>query len=230
MTPAPVNFDRVARGYRALEFLAFGRDLERARFAFLDELAGCRSLLVLGEGDGRCLARLVRAAPHATITCVDSSAAMLARAQARLAGDPARARVSFIHADALAFPIAPAAYDGLVTLFFLDCFDAATAASLVPRLAHSLRPSARWLYADFALPPRGFARLRARVWLAGLYTFFRWRTGLHTRALPPAEALIRAAGFAPAAALTLQCGLLRSVLFRRDATGTTVTAVSTAVT
>ena len=67
MESAPANFDRLAGIYRLLEFLAFGRDLERARFRLLETLAECHSVLVLGEGDGRCLARLARVAPEARI-------------------------------------------------------------------------------------------------------------------------------------------------------------------
>src|SRR5690606_35643402 len=51
--PPPAGFVRVARIYHALERLAFGRALERARFALLPALAGCRDVLVLGDGDGR---------------------------------------------------------------------------------------------------------------------------------------------------------------------------------
>ena len=116
----PAGFDRLAPFYRALEFLAFGRDLERARFCFLGELRDCRSILVLGEGDGRFLARLAGIAPHARIHCVDSSPAMLALAAARIPGAGAGARVSFERADVLGARFDPAAYDAVATLFFLD--------------------------------------------------------------------------------------------------------------
>jgi ubiquinone/menaquinone biosynthesis C-methylase UbiE len=95
MNESAANFDRLARIYRALEFVAFGRDLERARYCFLDQLASCRDILVLGEGDGRCLARLVHVAPAARIHCVDASAAMLACAARRLTDPATRARVQF---------------------------------------------------------------------------------------------------------------------------------------
>ena len=88
-TPA-ANFDPLARLYRALEYLAFGGDLERARFCLLDHLAGRRSILILGEGDGRCLARLLPLAPEARIHCLDASPAMLARAGARIANTAAQ--------------------------------------------------------------------------------------------------------------------------------------------
>lgn len=209
----PANFDRLARLYRPLEFLAFGRDLERARFCLLDRLADRRSILVLGEGDGRCLARLVRIAPHARIHCVDASAAMLARAVGRIHDPDTRARVTFTQADALALDLPTSRYDAVVTLFFLDCFTAEQTAALVARIAAALGPDARWLFADFAVPPRGGARLRARLWLAVLYTFFRWETGLSARVLPPSEASIADRGFAPVETRTRQGGLLRTVLF-----------------
>lgn len=216
---APANFDRLARIYRALEFVAFGRDLERARFCLLDRLAGCESILVLGEGDGRCLARLVHAAPRARIHCLDGSAAMLARARERLAGSGAEARVTFTQADLRTEEFPAQACDAVVTLFFLDCFDAATTAAIVARVARALRPGARWLFADFAIPPRGYRRWRARLWLTLLYGFFRWETGLGTRALPPSESLIRSAGFVPVETRERQLGLIRTVFFSQPGRG-----------
>ncbi|MGA3007368.1 MAG: class I SAM-dependent methyltransferase [Opitutaceae bacterium] len=209
---APHRFDRLARIYRPLEYGAFGRDLERARFCFLKKLWDCRAILVLGEGDGRCLEQLVRAAPEAHIDCLDLSPAMLARAEARLPAD-ARSRVAFRQADLLTAALPDKKYDAVVTLFFLDCFTAEQTADMVRRIAASLRPGARWLWADFARPPLGLARLRAQAWLAVLYAFFRWQTSLSARVLPPAEALIVAAGFSSEAERVFQWGLVRSVLF-----------------
>jgi ubiquinone/menaquinone biosynthesis C-methylase UbiE len=215
--PPPPNFDRLAGGYRALEFLAFGRDLERARTAYVDRLAGCRDILVLGEGDGRYLARLVQVAPAARIHCVDASAAMLARASARLSGTAARDRVTFEHTDAFSLRLAPERYDAVVTLFFLDCFPADQVAVLIDRVKTGLRPDARWAWADFAVPPRGWARWRAQATLPLLYAFFRWQTGLAARELPPAEEMLQGAGFRREAACEFQGGLLRSALFSSDA-------------
>jgi ubiquinone/menaquinone biosynthesis C-methylase UbiE len=215
-TAAP-DFDGLAGIYRGLEFLAFGRDLERARFCLLDQLAGCREILVLGEGDGRCLARLVRAAPRARIRCVDASAGMLARAATRLADPALRARVDFEHADALALPLPPGRYDAVVTLFFLDCFLPDQVSALVSRVRDSLQPGGLWLWSDFACPPRGWRRWQARVSLRLLYLFFRWQTGLPARALPPAEAILAEAGFERAAEREFQGGFLRSALFRARA-------------
>jgi ubiquinone/menaquinone biosynthesis C-methylase UbiE len=212
MNPPAPSFDRLVSVYRALEFLAFGPALEQARFCFLDRLRDCRSVLVLGEGDGRCLARLLRAAPGAQVTCVDLSAAMLARAASRL--DAAGcARVRFVQADLLQSPLPAGRFDAVVTCFFLDCFTSGQVEALVAAIAAQLTPDAFWLWADFRLPERGPARWRAQVWLVLLYAFFRWQTGLTTRALPPAEELIGRTGFVPQACRDFQLGLVRSVLF-----------------
>ena len=138
------GFDRLARVYRPLELLAFGRGLERARFALLDRLAACREVLVLGEGDGRCLVRLLQVAPQARVDCVDFSAAMLARAAGRLDAT-AKARVRFVQLDVLADDLPEKPYCAVVTMFFLDCFTDAQLALLVPRIAARLRPGGRWL-------------------------------------------------------------------------------------
>jgi SAM-dependent methyltransferase len=210
---ARAGFDRLAGIYPTLEYLAFGRDLEATRWSLLDRLADCRSILIVGEGDGRTLARLVRLAPQAAIDCREASAAMIARARGRLT--PAdQARVRFRQVDAVRCPYPAAAFDAVVTLFFLDCFSADTAAALVGRIARSLRPGGVWLFADFAEPAGGWARWRARMWLALLYAFFRWQTDLEARRLPPSEALIAAAGLRPIETREFQAGLLRTVLFR----------------
>jgi ubiquinone/menaquinone biosynthesis C-methylase UbiE len=217
MNAPPADFDPLARWYRALEFLAFGRDLERARFCLLDRFADCHEILVLGEGDGRCLARLVEAAPLARIHCLDASVAMLARAASRLTTPATRARVTFEHADILSASFPAGYYDAVLTCFFLDCFTADQVAMIVTRVAACLRPDARWLFADFAVPSRSLARLRAKIWLWLLYTFVRWATGLGPRRLPPSEDVLHAVGFQPEAMRDFQGGLVRSVLLGRAA-------------
>jgi SAM-dependent methyltransferase len=194
--PGRTGFCRLARVYAWLEKMMFGRRLERARFHHLHQLRECRSILLLGEGDGRCLARLVGLAPQARLHCVDSSPGMLARAAARL-NAAERARVTFIHADVLAWNPPAAAYDAVVTVFFLDCLSAAEVRQLVRQLQPALRPGARWLWADFVLPKKGLARWRARLGLGLMYGFFRHSAGLAAHTLPPSEEILRAAGWQP---------------------------------
>jgi SAM-dependent methyltransferase len=212
------NFDGLAKSYRLLEWLAFGRSLETARFSHLDALEGCQRVLILGEGDGRFLARLIRHYPELTAVCMDRSGTMLARAAGRLT-ELERQRVTFRHADALSEELGRREFDAVVTLFFLDCFREEEAAGLIGRIGLALREESRWVWADFALPTHGWRRWRAHCWLCGLYAFFRWKTGITARRLPPVERLIQAGGFRQQSGKTWQAGLVRSAVFVRQATG-----------
>ena len=55
-----VNFDRVARVYRLLEYVIFGGALQRARVRWFNALEQPQRALVIGEGDGRFLSELMR--------------------------------------------------------------------------------------------------------------------------------------------------------------------------
>jgi cyclopropane fatty-acyl-phospholipid synthase-like methyltransferase len=208
------SFDKLASIYEWLERLAFGSDLEAARYCYLEHLRGCRRVLVLGEGDGRFLVQLVRRFPDAYVDCVDASGAMLAKAKGRLKAEEIK-RVTFRQEDARLADFETSAYDAIVTLFFLDCFSAEEAAGLINRVKVALHEDGRWLWADFALPSRGWKRWRAAIWLRGLYMFFRWQTRMSARRLPPMEGLLRAAGFNLRAEKIFQANLLRSAVFER---------------
>lgn len=206
------GFDGVARVYRFLEYAAFGRTLQRARVAFTDRLTGCQSVLILGEGDGRFLADLARRLPASRMHCVDASEAMLTLAARRLSVAD-RTRITFERADARALDLGARTYDAVVTLFFLDCFSTEQVEALVARVSARLRPGAPWLFADFAIPPRGPARWHARVIVGGLYTFFRWRTGIVARELPASERALQRAGLTLAGEREFRLGLVRSAVY-----------------
>ena len=210
---AAPSFDRVAGIYWWLERAAFGRDLERARRRFLDRAHDCRRILVLGDGDGRALEQLLTAAPQAAIHSVDVSAAMLQSARARIADQPGADRVTFEQADARRLDFGAERFDAVLTLFFLDCFTADEVGALVSAIRPHLAPGGRWIFTDFELPPRGFARLRGRAWLALLYAFFRWQTGISARSLPPSRQILLDAGLSEDAVDSWRGGLIVSRLF-----------------
>ena len=214
MTSREKTFDRLARPYLLLEWIAFGPLLERARFKHLDRLRGRKRILLLGDGDGRVLARVRTLAPDAEIDSLDLSTAMLARASARLSS-AGQARVHFRHEDALRANYPPATYDAVVTFFFLDCFTDGQVAALLGRIGPALAPDAVWLFADFAEPSHGLMRLRAKLWLWVMYLFFRWQTGLTARRLPASEALLVKAGLTRVEETAFQRGFVRSVVFQR---------------
>jgi len=204
---------RIASVYRWIEYLAFGRALERSRFAFLDRLRGARQVLVLGEGDGRAVARLATVAPLAQIDVYEVSAEMIALASARVGGNP---RVRFHCQDARHAGWSGGTYDGIVTLFFLDCFLEAEVTELVRGLAQVLRPGGLWLMTDFAVPDSGWRRWHARVWIAVMYFFFRLTTGLRARRLPAIEAALREAGLGRVEGRERRAGMIRSEIWSAD--------------
>ena len=213
-----MNCDRLARWYRVLEHAGFGRALHQRRTAFLDQMSTARRVLVLGDGDGRFLTAFLRANRFAEVDSVDNSAAMLAFARQRL-GEADAARVRFHHADARRWQPPPVSYDLIVTHFFLDCFAEAEIRPLVARLAAFAAPGARWVVSEFRQPDRGLAAWHARMWIAGLYAFFRVATGLRVRRLPDHSAALAAAGFRLEGETLARFGLLTSQLWRREPPG-----------
>lgn len=211
-----MSFDRLAKWYRFTEFLAFGGDLERTRFEYLGKLAGCREVLLLGEGDGRCAERLAQLLPNVRITCVDSSLGMIERAARRISDAGAKDRVHFEYADIFEYTPAGRKFDAVATFFFLDCFTPEQVASIVSRTGGYLKPGSVWLFSDFVVPAKGFPRARARFWLKCLYTFFRWETGLPITTLPPSEEILIRAGWFRTSFVDRQGGMLRSAVFQRS--------------
>lgn len=200
-----MNCDRIARFYRWLEYAAFGKALERRRFEFLSEISGARRALVLGDGDGRFLARF-RAVSQASIDCLDSSAKMLALARSRAGAE----RICYRHADALRMRLAPSSYDLIATHFFLDCFGADDLERLMDRISPAAEPEAVWVISEFR-EPRWASPL-----LAAMYLFFWLTANLKNRSLVDHRPLLERRGFRLMSAKTSHAGLLVSELWQRS--------------
>lgn len=212
----PAKYGRLDRAYQSLEYMAFGRGLERARGHYLNRLSDCRRIAIFGAGDGRVLAPLLAAAPHAECLSIDADAQMTRLAEARAREANAETRVRFTTADARTVELDPASFDALVTQFFLDCFTAEDLDRLIPKIGAALTQNGLWLFADFAIPARpAYARLRAKLWVALLCAFFRWRAGHPLRSLPPMEPLLVKHGFQREETFDQSAGLIRSAVYRR---------------
>jgi ubiquinone/menaquinone biosynthesis C-methylase UbiE len=210
-----VSFDAIAPWYRTLETLAFGNALQRARMACLAEIQAPSRALIVGEGNGRFLEELLRAHPNVEIDCVDASGRMLSLARQRLEGADAD-RVQFLQRDLLTWTPAAARYDLIVTHFFLDCFPETELAEIVARLSQAATADAEWLLADFRIPAKGFARLRARVWLKAMYLFFRLTARIEANELVDPAPVLQSAGFVLASQHLSRGGLLKSQLWSRS--------------
>ena len=191
----PANFDRIAHPYRWMEYLTLGPSLTRCRTHFLPQLATRRSALVLGDGDGRFLARLLAANPHLHADAVDISPAMLRllTRRAHRAHPTGSTRIRTHQTSALTFaPAGP--YDLIVTHFFLDCLTPPELNQLVTRLTPHLAPNSIWLVSDFRIPD-GPMRFPARAIVRLLYLAFRSLTALRITQLPDHAAVLTAASF-----------------------------------
>jgi SAM-dependent methyltransferase len=205
------NFDLVAHVYRWLEYLSFGPFLDRCRRTHIAQVQGARRTLVLGDGDGRFLARLLAANPLLTADVVDSSQAMLKLLDRRLIrlGPDARRRVWLHHADALEWE-GQTSYDLIVSHFFLDCFFPRELELLLDRLHARTAPEARWVISEFAIPSGGLRAAFARGVVSLLYRSFGLLTGLQVRKLPDHAALMAARGWRLTSQRTYLAGLLRA--------------------
>jgi SAM-dependent methyltransferase len=207
------SFDLLARPYRWLEFLTLGPALERCRFHYLPELAEARSALVLGDGDGRFLARLLRANPYLEADVIDISPAMLGMVEKRLAPEE-RARVTLHCADVRGFSLPRKSYDLVVTHFFLDCLFEAEIADMADRIQARMTPGARWIVSEFAVPRGPAASFAGRCIIAGLYRAFNVLTGLKVRSLPDYSTCLAAVGLTPTEEQSWLNGLLVSQLWQ----------------
>jgi SAM-dependent methyltransferase len=214
-----MSFDWLAPVYDSMEVVTAGRLLQRVRTASLDALAGRRRVLSVGEGHGRFAAAFAQSFTHPELTCVEASGAMLSRARRRLANiKGARARVNWVQAKVPAWRPPAAAFDAIVTCFFLDCFPPDELAAIVATLAHAATANAAWIIADFAVPARGLVRWRARAIHAIMYTFFHLTTDIRARRLTPPDPFLAAQGFSLVRRQTFDWGLLRADVWRRGET------------
>ncbi|HEY2544660.1 MAG TPA: class I SAM-dependent methyltransferase [Candidatus Acidoferrum sp.] len=212
-----MNCDFIAPHYQTLEYVSFGRALERRRFAFLSEAKASRKAILCGGGDGRFLARLLGANSAVCVDFVDSSRKMVELADRRISamGRSFRARVRFHVADLENFHPSQDEYDLIATHFFLDCFTDSEVAALTVRLASWTAPDAQWIVSEFQQPEGWFAGLWTRLVIRALYAAFRIAANLQVAHLPSYESALANAGFRPQRKELALGGLLHSSLWRR---------------
>lgn len=212
-----MNADGIAASYRWLEYAAFGRELERARFDYLDRSREAGRVLILGEGDGRFLARLLEANRRARVDVVESSGRMIELARGR-APESDWARVEFHRRNAAADRLPEGPFDLVVSHFFLDILTPCEAEAAVSKAAAVLSPGGTWLLSEFQVPNRGFARrAHGRLWLQAMYGFFSMATGLQAARLPEYRKMLECAGLVETEHRERRWGLIRSQVWRKSA-------------
>jgi len=176
-----MNYGRFAPVYQRVEYLLYGKLLERCRFYFVDRLASARSILILGEGDGRFLKRLCALNSVAEITVVEFSLEMIKKAKTRIHSNDLK-RITFIEASALTLD-EESQYDVVVTCFFLDNFSRPNVRHLVEKIERLLLSEGCWLNADFYIPKQGIMRHVSQIHLYVLYRVFRILAGVEAKKL-----------------------------------------------
>ncbi|MFG3343442.1 class I SAM-dependent methyltransferase [Streptomyces sp. NPDC048018] len=161
-------FDHASRTYDRMTSASPGYHahlLRSARRLCLPGAGAGMSVLDLGCGTGASTAALLRAAPLATLTGVDASAGMLARA--RLKEWPAQ--VSFVHAPVERMPPradAPGSHDAVFAAYlFRNVSDPDETLGAVHRL---LRPGGRLAVHEYALSGRVLHRVLWTTVMRGL--------------------------------------------------------------
>lgn len=212
-----MSFDALAPHYRWMEFVLAGNKLQRCRTTFLEDLPQAENILLLGEGNGRFLPACCKQFPDARITCVDASAVMIAQARQRLMKrGPAYHHVQFVRTDVLAWtPPSNAAYDLIVTNFFLDCFRSEQLEQIICIVGCASAKNANWLLADFQAASGSVRQLRSKVIIWMMYIFFRAATRLPARKLIPPDSFLQVAGFTLRQRVQTEWGLLRSDWWQR---------------
>lgn len=212
------GFDRLARPYRWMEYLTFGRALERCRFRFLHDLTKTQNALVLGDGDGRFAAQLLRAAPLCEVHAVDGSTSMLHALRTRCgAGERVTTHCSDLTQE-LPSAVCKECFDLVTTHFFLDCLTSAEVDGLVERVRPLLRTQGRWVISEFDIPS-GAMRVPSALIVRALYAGFRVVTGLRTQRLPDYRNAMQNHGFVCRQRVSALGGLLVSELWEpRDGT------------
>ena len=195
-TDAPAqaaDFNRLTPFYRWMEWFTFGPFLWKCRLAFLPETRSRKSALILGDGDGRFAAQLLKSNPQIEVDAVDASEAMLRRLVRRAGPDAVRLRTQLADARQLNFPAG--SFDLVATHFFLDCLTTEEVATLAKKLRARMAPGAVWVVSEFAIPDNFYGRFLAKPLVSALYLAFRLLTGLSVRRLPDHRKALGDAGF-----------------------------------
>ena len=141
-----MSYDRLAGIYHLLEACTFGKVLQKARCAPLQEDAP-QHVLILGDGNGRFLEKALQSWPNAFFVSVERSEGMLRQARKRVDSH----RVRFVKADVTEglSHLDHGSFDAVVTHFFLDCFLEDTLKHLIPEVLSKLKHKGCWYISDF---------------------------------------------------------------------------------
>lgn len=202
------GFNRLASYYDRLKTMVFGQTIHDSQQWFLKSIPPGANVLILGGGSGEILPPLRRMNPDAVISFVDASSSMLGMAKKRIPEED-KQKLRFIHGTENDLDEG-AAFDAIVTHFFLDLFPDHKLENLCNHLGERLRPGGLWVVSDFV---DGGARDRAVLWL--MYRFFRFTCGIEADRLPDWEGHLTASGLVEVSSKFFCKKFIKSGLYRK---------------
>ncbi len=183
------NYDAVASFYDRLAHVVFNGAIKRSQVDLLATIAAGASILIVGGGTGWILEDIAKLYNSGlSITYIELSAKMLARARKRDAGEN---KVLFVQMPVQEF-CPTHKYDVVITAFLFDNFSANSQQIAFKKLHAALKPGGVWLYTDFTLST--YSPWHALL-LKGMYAFFNLFCSLETNHLPGTEVLFNRFGY-----------------------------------
>ncbi len=210
------GFDRIAPFYGVFEGFLFGSKLQEMRCTYLDQLIHQRDILLIGEGTGLFLERLLKVNPKTKVTVVEQSAEMMERSRNRVVSKDF-GRVNF-HKVALQEFDSIARFDAVCTFFFWDCFEKSQLQGMIPLLSKYTKGESLWIDVDFFENQEG--ALLTKCWhfmlIRMLYSFFALATGIQARHVVEIEPLAKQNGFSLTACHRSEKFPVRARIFKRE--------------
>ena len=211
----PSGFDRIAPFYGVFESFLFGSKLQEMRCVYLDQLSDRRDILLIGEGTGLFLERLLKVNPKTNVTVVEQSVEMMERSKNRVVAEDS-GRVTF-HKVALQEFDSVKRFDAVCTFFFWDCFEQSQLRAMLPILSKYTKGESLWIDVDFFEIQQG-APL-SKCWhfmlIRVLYGFFGLATGIEARQVVEIEPLAKQNGFSVIASDRSEKFPIRARIFKK---------------
>jgi ubiquinone/menaquinone biosynthesis C-methylase UbiE len=180
------NYNYIAWCYDGLAKIVYGRKLERAKQAFLEEIPGQAKVLVIGGGTGKVIDYLQKSAKQGEIDFIEPSAQMIRRAEKR---DRSKLNINFYQQSILEFKKTD--YDFILVNFFFDQFALPEAQQILQHVKAKLKPEGQLIFSDFILTNN----YRDKLITQAMYLFFKITTGISASALLSHDLLFSSAGF-----------------------------------
>ena len=190
-----MNFDLIAKHYNWIEKIIFRSDLEKVRRMNLALVKNAKSILLLGDGDGRFLEQVSLMGTDAFIVSVDSSAKMIDLAKRKLKKSSLNVEFNCTKIEDFQ-PIDNFKPDLIIAHFFLDCFTHDEVKLIIDRVSGWAAANAKFVISDFLLTKNAsFNRIYQKMLTKIMIRFFRLFCGISTRFLPNIPKIMTAQGW-----------------------------------